>query len=91
MLKKFTDINKNKLKQIKSKSSKAIRFDEIHTNEKQLKLDTMMQLVNKDIKDIKNNNKRLMKCPICQDTNLIFFVKKYEFEMDKPKLWINFL
>ena len=83
MLKKFTDINKNKLKQIKSKSSKAIRFDEIHTNEKQLKLDTMMQLVNKDIKDIKNNNKRLMKCPICQDTNLIFFVKKYEFKMDK--------
>ena len=49
MLKNFTDIN-NKLKQIKSKFSKAIRFDEIHTNEKQLKLDKMMQLVNKDIK-----------------------------------------
>ena len=83
MLKKLTDINNNKFKQIKSKCSKAIRFDEIHTNEKQLKLDRMMQLVNKDIKDIKNNNKRLMKCPICQDTNLIFFVKKYEFKMDK--------
>ena len=83
MLKKLTDINNNKLKQIKSKCRKAIRFDEIHTNEKQLKLDKMMQLVNKDIKDIKNNNKRLMKCPICQDTNLIFFVKKYEFKMDK--------
>ena len=38
-----------------------------NTNEKQLNLDRMMQLVNKDIKDIKNNNKRLMKCPICQD------------------------
>ena len=42
MLKKLTDINNNKFKQIKSKCSKAIRFDEIHTNEKQLKLDRMM-------------------------------------------------
>ena len=83
MLKKLTDTYNNKLKKIKSKCSKTIRFDEIHTKEKQLNLDRMMQLVNKDVKNIKNKNKRLMKCPICKASNLIFFVKKYEFKMDK--------
>ena len=49
MLKKLTaNINNNKFKQIKSKCSKAIRFDEIHTNRKQLNLDKMIKLVNKD-------------------------------------------
>ena len=82
MLKNFTEIN-NRLKPNKSNFSKAIRFDEIHTSEKQLNLDKMMQLVNNDIKNIKNKNKKLKKCPICQASNLLFFVKKYEFKMDK--------
>ena len=54
MLKTFTDTKNSKLKENKSNFSKAIRFDEIHTNEKQTNLDRMMQLVNKDIKSIKN-------------------------------------
>ena len=83
MLKNFTEINNNKLKPNKSNFSKAICFDEIHTSEKQLNLDKMMQLVNNDVKKIKNKNKKLKTCPICQDSKLRFFVKKYEFEMDK--------
>ena len=30
-----------------------------------------------------DKNKRLEICPICRDSNLIFYVKKYEFKMDK--------
>ena len=51
MLKKITDLKNNKLKENKSNFSKAIRFDEIHTKEKQSKLDYMMRLVNQDIKN----------------------------------------
>ena len=51
----------------------------INTNEKQINLDRMMQLVNKDIKRIKNKNKNLKNCPVCQGSNLRFFVKKYDF------------
>ena len=83
MLKTFKHIKNSKLKDNKSNFSKAIRFDEIHTNEKQNNLDRMMQLVNKDIKRIKNKNKHLKTCPVCQGSNLRFFVKKYEFKMDK--------
>ena len=83
MLKTFKDIKNNKLKENKSNFSKAIRFDEIHTNEKQTNLDRMMKLVNNDVKKIKNKNKKLKTCPVCQDSKLRFFVKKYEFEMDK--------
>ena len=66
MLKTFKDIKNSKLKENESNFSKAIRFDEIHTNEKQTNLDRMMQLVNKDIKSIKNKNKKLKTCPVCQ-------------------------
>lgn len=83
MLKTFKHIKNSKLKENKSNFSKAIHFDEIHTNDKQINLDRMMQLVNKDIKSIKNKNKKLKTCPVCQGSNLKFFVKKYEFEMDK--------
>ena len=83
MLKTFANINNNKLKQNKSYFGKAIRFDEIHTHKKQLNLDKMMKLVNKDLKNIENKNKRLKRCPICQDSNLIFYVKKYDFKLDK--------
>ena len=83
MLKTFKDFKNNKLKKNKSNFSKAIRFDEIHTNEKQTNLDRMMKLVNNDVKKIKNKNKKLKTCPVCQDSKLRFFVKKYEFEMDK--------
>ena len=83
MLKTFKDIKNNKLKENKSNFSKAIRFDEIHTNEKQINLDRMMKLVNNDVKKIKNKNKKLKTCPVCQDSKLRFFVKKYEFGMDK--------
>ena len=48
MLKTFANINNNKLKQNKSFFGKAIRFDEIHTHKKQLNLDKMRKLVNKD-------------------------------------------
>ena len=77
MLKTFANINNNKLKQNKSYFGKAIRFDEIHTHKKQLNLDKMMKLVNKDLKNIENKNKRLKRCPICQDSNLIFYVKNF--------------
>ena len=83
MLKTLIDTKNNKLIENKSNFSKAIRFDEIHTSEKQTNLERMMQLVNKDVKKIKNKNKKLKTCPICQDSKLRFFVKKYEFEMDK--------
>ena len=83
MLKTYKYKKNSKLKENKTNSIKAIRFDEIHTNEKQTNLDRMMQLVNEDVKKIKNNNKKLKTCPVCQDPNLIFFVKKYEFKMDK--------
>ena len=36
-------LNSNKLKENKSNYSKAIRFDKIHTYEKQTNLDRMMQ------------------------------------------------
>ena len=89
MLKTFANINNNKLKQNKSFFGKAIRFDEIHTHKKQLNLDKMMKLVNKDVKKIKNKNKRLKRCPICQDSNLIFFVKKFLLQtVSAPKITI---
>ena len=47
------------------------------------KLPSINQVLKNRIKKIKNKNKKLKTCPICQDSKLRFFVKKYEFEMDK--------
>ena len=60
MLKTFKHIKNSKLKENKSNFSKAIHFDEIHTNDKQINLDRMMQLVNKDIKKQKNPYQNLI-------------------------------
>jgi len=63
----------------------SIKFDDIHTKKKQLLLDEMMHKITNEIHQIDSGKKKnkSKSCPICEHPNIVFFTKKYGFDIDK--------
>ena len=62
-----------------------IKFDDIHTQKKQVLLDQMMRTVTDEIHklDLASKNKKRTTCPVCNDGAIEFFAEKYGFGFDK--------
>ena len=62
-----------------------IKFDDIHTQKKQVLLDRMMRTVTDEIHklDLASKNKKRTTCPVCNDGAIEFFAEKYGFGFDK--------
>ena len=63
----------------------SIKFDDIHTEKKQLLLDEMMRVVTNEIHQIDEGekNKKRESCPVCHHRDIILFIKKYGLYFDR--------
>jgi 2-polyprenyl-3-methyl-5-hydroxy-6-metoxy-1,4-benzoquinol methylase len=59
-----------------------LKFDDIHTQKKQILLKEMMTQINKKVSLLPNNNPLLKQCPICS-SSVKHYVKAYDFNMSK--------
>jgi len=61
-----------------------IKFDDIHTDKKQRLLEEMMVKVNQEIRQLDVGvQTKSTTCPVCDTSNITFFVNKYGFDIDK--------
>jgi len=61
----------------------SIKFNSIHTNNKQQTLSKMMLMSAATTHTIKNSNVILTQCPICLSNNITTYTEKFGYSMDK--------
>lgn len=59
------------------------KFDDIHTQKKQEKLQEMMERINEAVRKIENNNPQLAHCPVCDSSVEIAYTNKFGFNLSK--------
>lgn len=64
-------------------TKKIILFDQVHSRNKQENLVLNMTKVNREIKKIKNLNKKIKSCIVCKSKRLDFFTLKYLHNIDR--------